>query len=137
MLTASRRAPGDGRPGKRPHPGASALLARGCWGAALLVAPGLLLRASAGRPTSPADRWVLRVLGLRHLVQAGLYVRHPTPVACAVGGAVDVLHVASCLAVAPFASRWRRPALADAVVESALTVSTIRGLRPERSSSGE
>jgi hypothetical protein len=46
--------------------------ARGCYGAALLVAPGLMIRLGTRRPDTAAGRRVARVLGGRHLVQAAL-----------------------------------------------------------------
>ncbi|NES13743.1 MULTISPECIES: hypothetical protein [Micromonospora] len=88
--------------------------ARSAWGALLLLAPRALLR-----PVGPATTTAvvtLRVLGARHLVQAAVTVRRPTPGVFAAGAAVDGLHSLTALALAAVDRRQRSAALANAAV---------------------
>jgi len=110
-----RRGPGSRRSG----PVLALALARAAWGSSLLLAPRGLLR-SADVPSAGAGRQVVRVLGVRHLVQAAAQAggsgRHR-------GGAlVDLLHGLSVLALAAVDSRRRRAALADAALAAGFAV---------------
>jgi hypothetical protein len=97
---------------------------RAGYGIVLVLTPGLALRLANGRlapgqrPGRRARR-VVRVLGIRHLVQAALTAAAPTPAVFAVGRQVDAVHAASML-VAGLWPAERRAALADALVEAAL-----------------
>jgi hypothetical protein len=123
-------------------------IVRGCYGAALLAVPGLAIRAGTGRPASAADRRVARVLGIRHLLQAGVTGFSPaaersrarTPEhsgvsgygrrVLVVGAAADLVHAVSMIGVAAVSRGGRRAALTDAAVEIALAgagVLTARG----------
>lgn len=90
---------------------------RTVWGAVLLGVPGLLVRV-AGGTDELASRRVVRVLGARHLVEAGVEARHGGAVRRA-GGVVDLIHAVTAVGFGLADGRWRRPALADAVVASA------------------
>lgn len=97
-------------------------LVRLAWGAFLLAAPGRAVRLLGGTP-SPGARNVARVLGTRHVAQAVVAARdggrHRLLLAT-----IDWLHAASGLALAAVDRRWRRPALADAVLATAFGVSS-------------
>jgi hypothetical protein len=111
-------------------------LVRAGYGAALLCAPQALIKLTGdpvtGQPagasrTQPGRRScaVARVLGVRHLVQAGLTAvalraEPGSPYALAGGAAVDVLHASTMMGLAAVDRGARRVALADAGVEVAL-----------------
>jgi hypothetical protein len=112
-------------------------LARAGYGLALVVAPQALIKltgdpvtgqpagASRARPSRRACG-VARVLGVRHLVQAGLTavaLRAAEPersLPLALGAAVDVLHATTMVGLAAVDRGARRVALADTGVEVAL-----------------
>ena len=117
------------------------LLARAAYGAALVCAPGVLIKlagdaiteqpagAAQPRPSRPACR-VARVLGVRHLVQAGLTAAAAraepgSPVPLALGAAVDVLHASTMAGLALVDRGARRVALADTAVEVALAAAGV------------
>jgi hypothetical protein len=89
--------------------------ARTGWGGLLVAAPGRVFTTVAGRPATTRDRWMLRVLGTRHLAQAAITATRPTPAVRVFGAAVDLLHAATCAGAAAFLPRWRRPGLVDGV----------------------
>lgn len=98
-----------------------AAVARAVWAGALLVAPERILIAAAGRVPVPAEAVaVARVLGVRHLLQAAAGALAGTSSVAGLGAAVDTVHTASCAGLAAVSPRWRRVALADAVVEGSL-----------------
>jgi len=94
--------------------------ARGAYGAALLCAPGPLTSAAAGRPASTGVRATARVLGARQLLQAAVTGAGASPAVLALGAATDLVHAASMLGLALAGRRWRRAALLDAVLATAL-----------------
>lgn len=111
-------------------------LARAGYGVALLCAPQALIAltgdpvtgqaagASRARPSRRACG-VARVLGVRHLVQAGLTAaalraQPGSPYPLAGGAAVDALHATTMVGLALVDRGARRVALADAGVELAL-----------------
>ena len=96
-------------------------LARAGYGVALVAVPGLLIGLTGQRPGRRACG-VARVLGVRHLVQAGVTVaaqRSPYDTTMVVGGGalVDLLHAGSMVVLGAADVRARRAALNDAVVE--------------------
>lgn len=115
-------------------------LVRAGYGVALVVAPQALIKLTGDAVTgqSPGQRGgaararpgrracgVARVLGVRHLVQAGvtavaLRADPGSPYALAGGAAVDALHAGTMVGLAAVDRRARRVALADAGVELAL-----------------
>jgi hypothetical protein len=98
---------------------AALIVARGAWGAALLLGPRRL-HASAGAPASRPVLVAARVLGARQaaeaLVLAGDLDRPPPRWSVAVDG----LHALSMLIVATVSSRHRRDALISAAVALSL-----------------
>jgi hypothetical protein len=114
-------------------------LVRAGYGVALVVAPQALIRltgdpgtgqpagASRARPGRRACG-VARVLGARHLIQAGLTAvalraAEPDPsLPLGLGAAVDVLHATTMVGLAAVDRGARRVALADTGVEMALAV---------------
>jgi hypothetical protein len=96
---------------------------RTAWGAALLLMPERLLRTGAARPVPASAVTAVRVLGLRHLLQAGVAAALPPRPVAGLGALVDTVHAGSCVGVAAWSPRWRRPALVDLLVETALAAS--------------
>ena len=99
-------------------------LARAGYGVALVCAPQALIMLPGGPGPRRAGA-VARVLGVRHLVQAGLTVaalraEPESAVPLALGAAVDVLHASSMVGLALVDRGARRVALADVGVELAL-----------------
>jgi hypothetical protein len=89
---------------------------RGALGAAELIAPGAMARSvDFHRPIGRRATMVVRVLGGRQLGQALLTGIEPDARVAAVGAVVDGVHALSMLALAWRSTRWRRPALAEAV----------------------
>ena len=98
-------------------------LARAGYGAALLCAPGPVIRACTGQVPSLRARRVARVLGIRHLAQAAITAWAPRrPGLVAAGAAVDICHAASMLALAAASQPLRRAELADALAAATLAV---------------
>jgi hypothetical protein len=93
---------------------------RAAWGTMLLVLPAQLLRASGDGPVPVAAVTTARVLGLRHLLQAGVSAAIPTGSVAGLGAIADTVHASSMALLAAASPRWRRAALIDIVVESAL-----------------
>ena len=94
---------------------------RACYGAALLLAPGPLIRICTGYPTDSRVRLTARVLGARHLVQAALTAgAGPCAGGLAAGAAVDLMQDASMAGLAAASRPLRRTALTDAMLETAL-----------------
>jgi hypothetical protein len=67
---------------------------------------------------------VLRLLGLRHVTEAGILMVRQTRPATALGLVVDATHVASCLVCAAVSPRHRRPAMRDAALATVVLVAT-------------
>ncbi|MDQ6934789.1 MAG: hypothetical protein M3130_05815 [Actinomycetota bacterium] len=91
-------------------------LVRAGWGAAELVAPDTVAQGLFGLPLDSRSRGVARVLGFRHLVQAGLTLARPSTTVLTIGVGADALHAASMLALARVDHEYRRAALASAGV---------------------
>ncbi|WP_329254017.1 hypothetical protein OG417_11695 [Actinoallomurus sp. NBC_01490] len=87
--------------------------ARLAWGGLLVTVPDLVLNTLTGRPATRSQTWVLRVLGTRHLLQAGVELAHPTRALARAGAAVDLLHAATCAGAVALLPAWRRAALVD------------------------
>jgi len=101
-------------------------LGRAGYGVALVAVPGLLIGLTGERPGRRACG-VARVLGVRHLTQAGVtaaaqFTDRDNSVVLGGGAAVDLLHATSMLAVGAVGPHVRRAALTDASVETALAV---------------
>ncbi|SCG62406.1 hypothetical protein [Micromonospora inositola] len=105
-------------------------LARVLWGGTLTLAPRRVLGA-LGRPSGLAVA-TLRVLGVRHLVQAAVTLRRPTPVVLTGGAAADALHAVSAVALAAVDRRQRRIALLDTAIAAGWMVLDLRAARRPR-----
>jgi hypothetical protein len=104
-------------------------LARAGYGLVLVCAPGALIKLTGDFGPRRACA-VARVLGVRHLVQAGLSLAAEradpgSPVPLALGAAVDVLHASSMVGLALVDRRARRVALADTGIEVALATAGV------------
>jgi hypothetical protein len=101
-------------------------LARAGYGVALIGVPGLLIGMTGEKP-GPRARAVARVLGARHLIQAGVTAVSQLgdpggSVVLGGGAAVDVLHATSMVVLGAVDSQVRRAALSDAAVETTLAM---------------
>jgi hypothetical protein len=100
--------------GGHTRPARWVAIARAGVGLCCLGAPRRLLPAT--ERDSLAARRVMRVLGARHLVQAGVEMARPTPAVLALGAGVDAVHALSCLGFAVVGgARWRRGVLLNAL----------------------
>jgi hypothetical protein len=111
------------------------LLARAVWGVALVTAPNRILGLTQpDRPDTPVANRLLRVLGVRHVLQAGVEAFATAPAVHYLGAAADELHALSGIGLAVLDRRWRRAALIDSAIASALGVAAAvtagRGRRP-------
>jgi hypothetical protein len=97
------------------------LIIRVGWGVTLLIAPGTVLRLFGGADEDRAPRRVMRVLGARHMVQAGAEYRLGGR-ARKIGIGVDLLHGATSVVYAIVNPSWRRAALTDAGVATGFAV---------------
>lgn len=97
-------------------------LVRTGWGAAELVAPDAVAQGLFGVQLDSRSRVVARVLGVRHLAQAGLTLARPSTTVLTLGVGADALHAASMLAVAGVDRSDRRAALASAGVATAFVL---------------
>jgi hypothetical protein len=96
---------------------------RAGWAVILLVLPERLLRADGRGPVPATAVAAVRVLGVRHLLQAGASAVLPTGSVAGLGAIVDTVHAASCVGLAAGSPRWRRAALADVLVEAGFAAS--------------
>jgi hypothetical protein len=101
-------------------------LARAGYGVALVGVPGLLIGLTGQKPGRKACA-VARVLGVRHLVQAGVTAASQfgdpgSPVVLGGGAAVDVVHATSMVVLGGMDPHVRRAALSDVAVETALAM---------------
>lgn len=100
-------------------------LAEGCWGAALLLAPGRLLQSLAGKPIGQGVISVVRVLGARQLLQALITALRPTRRTLEVGAATDALHAATMVVSAAAKVGPRRLTTASATTAGAFTAAAL------------
>jgi hypothetical protein len=106
---------------------------RAGYGAALLLVPGPVIRASTGSQAGPRTRAVARVLGARHLAQAAVTVGSgPSAEALGLGAAVDITHAASMAVLALADRRVRRMTLTDALIETAFAAAGLSSAVPPR-----
>ncbi len=106
--------------------GASGVLAaRVVWGVVLLAAPGRALAVSHGdNPRDNTARWVLRILGARHLAQTAIELAGPRPAVQYLGTVVDTIHALTSAGLATADRRWRRSAVIDAAIASGFALGT-------------
>ena len=96
------------------------LWAVGCLAAAaiLLLRPRPAARWAAGPDRRPPT-WLVRLLGIRELLQGTMIAVRPSRPVLLAGCLADVLHAASMAVVAMLAPRFRRPALASGLLAAA------------------
>lgn len=99
--------------------------ARAALGGAELVVPALVGRLLLFRKPDWKVRAVARVLGIRHVVQAGL-TYSAGPDLHVLGADVDLLHSASMLLLAAVARSHRRAALTSAAIAATFAVCEYR-----------
>jgi hypothetical protein len=80
-----------------------------------LISPGTVLRLFGGLDAGTTPRRVMRVLGARHIAQAGAEWAFGGP-ARQIGIVVDALHAATDVGFSVVNPRWRRAALSDTAV---------------------
>ncbi|MBC3762449.1 hypothetical protein ACUN7V_04815 [Quadrisphaera oryzae] len=112
------------------HPAGELLQgARATWGAALLVAPGQVLRLAGEHQPDSRSLAVVRLLGARHLVQAAFSGRAPGRATLADGAWVDAVHALTSLALAAGDHPRARLALLDAVIAASWGAASARAAR--------
>ncbi len=84
-------------------------------GVALTVRPAQIAAAAAGAG-QPAPRWLVRILGVRSLVQGAVTSASPTWPVVAGGVLVDSAHAASMVPLIAASPRYRRAAAISAAV---------------------
>ena len=115
---------------------AAPVLLRGAYGLALCAAPGTLIWLAGGSPASRQARTVARILGARHLAQAGVYAvalsrgwppgqARARKALLTLGAEADVLHAASMLGLALADRAQRRAGLADAAIALAFAADVL------------
>ena len=102
---------------------------RASYGVALLMAPGAVIYLATGRLPGRRARRVARLLGARHLIQAGVSACAPLPGVLAIGVWVDGLHAASMLILAAVGRGMRRAALTDALAEALFAAAGVSAAR--------
>jgi hypothetical protein len=118
------RTGGDVADMKTPGSIAPTLPAR-LWAVGCLAGAAILLlrpRRAAGWAAGPDRRpptWLVRVLGIRELLQGTMIAVRPTRRVLLAGCLVDVLHAASMAVAAILAPPFRRPALASGLLAAA------------------
>ncbi len=88
----------------------------GVWGAALLLFPERFIRRTGSQHPAAALGVAARVLGARHVSEAGLLARSPHRPPPRWPIAIDALHAASMLGLAAASPRLRGNALASATI---------------------
>ncbi len=107
-------------------PGRHLAAARGGWGLVLVTCPDRVLSQLTGDGGSPLGAGLLRVLGARHIVQAGVTALAPTRAVLAAGAVADGLHVATAVLFGRADRRQRRAGLIAAGIAGAFGVASAR-----------
>jgi hypothetical protein len=97
------------------------LALRIAWGTALLISPGTVLRLFGGVDAGTTPRRIMRVLGARHIAQAGAEWAFGGR-AREIGIVVDALHAATDVGFSVVNPRWRRAALSDTAVTTGFVI---------------
>ena len=102
----------------------------GLRGARFLSSPGRLLQLLGGiRDARPGQKWAVRALGARHIIQ-GLAVARVGAKVTKVALSIDLLHGATDICLAFLKPRWRRAGLADLAVQAGLSLMDTSSHRP-------
>lgn len=91
---------------------------RAAWGAALLIDPHRVLRATDSGPVDTPSVVVARILGARQLLQATLSGLRPSPEVLAMGVWVDTVHALTASALALSVRARARAGYTDAAIAS-------------------
>ncbi len=83
-------------------------------GLATLIRPRQVVAALTPDGSAMPDRRIVRVLGLRQVVQGAVGLATPTTTVTSWGAAVDASHAASLIPIVLFSSRYRAAASASA-----------------------
>jgi hypothetical protein len=113
------------------RPGVLLLVGAHAAQAAILLAQPLgVLRRAAGTHDVPPP-WIMRVLGVRLLVQAIAEMTSPRPTMLRINAFVDLTHAASMFVAAKAWPRYRRAAMVSAAgaASSAVAASTVAQLQ--------
>lgn len=105
---------------------------RASWGAALLIAPDSVLRATRSGPVDTPSRTVTRILGARQLIQAVLSGSRPSRAVLALGVGVDSVHALTACALAVSDRRRARAGCTDAAIAAGWAAMGWRDLRRDR-----
>lgn len=112
--------------------------ARAGWGLLLLMRPRTAARVLKGPAlASRRELRVLRVLGLRHVVQAAVTQARPTPDVMVAGAGLDVVHALTALGYGLSRRSRRRPGLLGAVIATGFATATMVASPPEPLDEGE
>lgn len=103
-------------------------LARGAWGAALLVAPRQVMERVHHVKVDTKSLVVARILGARQFAQAGLSGIRPSPEVIAMGVWVDAVHALTALGLAVVNRSRARAGLTDAAVAGVWAAAGYRDL---------
>lgn len=130
-LSASDHRARDIREARRVRRARWVAAGRAATGLFALVDPRWALVPSERGSTSA--RRVMRVLGARHLLQAGVEAVAPTPTVLAIGAGVDAVHAVTCLGFAVLGgARWRHGVLLNAVTALGFCAATAATARTHR-----
>ena len=91
-------------------------LVRGVWGIVQLAVPRTLIRCCGRFDTGQLSVGVLRVLGMRHVLQAAATFAVPDDAVVKLGAGADALHALTGFGLAARSRSWRRAALTDSAV---------------------
>ena len=109
--------------------------ARVAWGVVLIAAPRWLIAHYRRETTGRVPVTVMRVLGVRQLLQGVTTVAVPARAVTELGAGTDAMHALTALGLAATARPWRHVALADTAVASAFGVAGwLLRPRPEHAS---
>ena len=107
-------------------------LVRAAYGVLLLIAPGVVTRAYAGRSPQQIEIRAARLLGARQLTQAIVCDVWPRRTTLQLGTAVDVVHSMSMIGLATIDRSRRRIGWSDATIAAAFATASavsVRNLR--------
>lgn len=100
------------------------------------VGLGALLVARPGVVGRTAPSWLVRVLGIRGVVQGTVTVLDPDDTTVALGACVDAAHALSMIPVVAVSARYRRPAALSGGVAAAMAVAGLGIARARTASAG-
>jgi hypothetical protein len=98
-------------------------------GALALSSPRRLSRLAAGSAAAVPPAWIVRLLGIRYLMQAAAEFARPTRTVWRASSAIDDLHAATMVAAAFTWPSYRRLALASGVLATGSAAATYSAAR--------